>query len=180
MSLVMLYRSCLAADKQVCDLRGNNQPDTKISKLFLSDDKKFAGGSCGHILNKKDWNDIRNIIDIHVFKNEVGNTLEEDFKDFSKRIQLHCSIIIVYGEQNLIIDIEPSDKYNPIAINDIDFDCNYFFGTGQFPARVLANSNQTIDQERFFRIVSMSDRLVSSEFQLIELKDVIESHWNKK
>lgn len=180
MSLVMLYRSCLAADKQVCDLRGHVSIDSKLSKLYLSEDKKFAGACCGHILNNKDWNDIRNIIDVHVLKNGVDDDIEKDFESFSKRIKIHCSVIVIYGDQNLIIDFEPSDKENPITISDVDFESHYFFGTGQFAARVLANSGQAIDQEKFFRIVSMSDRLVSSDFELIELKNVINSHRYKK
>ena len=59
----------------------------------------------------------------------------------------------------------------------VDQDIPYMTGTGMYAATVLIQSGQEIDQKRFFEIVSYCDPMVNSDYEMIELKDVIGTPW---
>ena len=182
MSLIMLFRSCLTADRKVSNSLGNLSIDEKVNKTYFSSDKRFAAAACGTIPTVKQWEQIRNILDchIHAVENDKEFNARDEFDTFFTKLKMSTHLICVLGEHTFLVR---SELYSDRVLTDLhvaDPEQNYLFGTGQFPARVLVNSGEPIDQERFFRIVSLADNHVSAEFDLIELNQVIDSYWYKK
>ena len=182
MSLIMLFRSCLTADRKVSDSLGHLSIDERVNKTYFSPDKRFAAAACGTIPVVKQWEQIRDILDrhVHAVENDKPFNVREEFDAFFDKLKMSTHLICVLGEYTFLVQ---SELYSGRVLTDVhvaDPEQNYLFGTGQFPARVLINSEQPIDQERFFRIVSLADNHVSPEFDLIELNQVIDSYWYKK
>lgn len=180
MSLVMLYRDCLTADKRVRKDNYKIQDFNQLSKIYLSPDKRFAGGGVGRILTPSQWELIRNLLDIRRIKNE-SRPLVEDLENTMSFVDKESHYVLVYGKTILEIDIDFNiSKECKFTISHLTKDDIVVLGSGQPAAKVLINSGKAFNQQQFFKIVSIAESDVSSEYEFIELKNVIDSPWYKR
>lgn len=178
----MLFRSCLTADRKVSDSLGFLSIDEKVNKTYLSKDKRFAAAACGQIPTPKQWEQIRDVLDQHIFAtaNDKPYSVTDEFEKLFGKIKMSTTLICICGPHTLLVRSELFEGKVLCDVQVANPDRAYMFGTGQYPARVLANSELPIDQEKFYQIVSLADKHVSAEFDMIELNQVIDSHWYKK
>lgn len=181
MSLNLYYRECLTGDRKVLNEVPEFNVFEKISKLYLSEDKRFAGMVVGTIPNEDDWKSIRNHIDCFIVesvedpKKAKKNVMEKLAKVFEDE-KSTSSLFFVYGD--LVMTYHYEDEFSSFRKHNPSVP--YAAGSGKTAAVVLINSELPIDQEEFYRIVSVSDYCVGAEFDLIELKDVIGTPWHTK
>lgn len=182
MSLILYYRDCFTADCKINNsIDGTVDLFIKRSKIYFSEDKKFAGMACGLVPSKKTWEEIRTIFDLY----KIGLENEEIKKQTEKRLDkifeakwTSSSLICVFG--NHFIHYTYSSEFLNGMMEDMDSEFPFAAGTGMYAAKILIDSGRQLNQNEFFRIVSLSDKNVSSDFSFIELKDVIDTPWNKK
>lgn len=185
MSLILYYRDCFTVDKKLVDmLEGDPDLFSKRSKMFLSGDRQFAGMSCGIIPSKNQWYKIYSIVkkyyneDLTTFLHSGHVTkFELELQEFVKSDYSNSTLIFVY--KDIFLEFRYVAKFaGTLIIHEPDVPIAE--GSGKFAAAVLINSGLEINQEHFFKIVSTADRGVSSEYEYIELKNVIGTPWYRK
>lgn len=187
MSLILYYRGCFTADRRITDLLDNDvQVFDKTSKLFLSEDNRFAGMACGMIPTPDQWLEIRNIIDTHSLSKDKSESfyttgkstdVEKALEKFVKSSVSSSSILIATRDLFLCY----SYAANSIGVLDsLDRQMPYAHGTGKGAATVLINSEVSFSQKEFFQLVSYSDKFVSPEYDFIDLSKVIDTPWYKE
>lgn len=185
MSLVLFYRDCFTADKRI--VSSHNllaQPYHDRSKIFLSEDKRFAAMSCGMIPNQEQWLEIRDVIDLYKLDLEKGidQSVAQDktVEVLDKIVKSEWStstMVFALGDLFLKYEYSPDIKSSIASQNP---NIPIVQGSGSFAANVLINSGRPISQEKFFKIVSYSQPDVTAEYEFIELKDVVDTPWFNK
>lgn len=185
MSLILYYRDCFTVDKKLVDLlEGDPDLFSKRSKMFLSGDNRFAGMACGVIPSKQQWYNIYKIVQKHYNDDfttflQSGHITKFEFElqEFVKSDYSNSSLIFVY--KDWFLEFRYVAKFAGTFLIHTP-DTPVAEGTGKYAAAVLINSDLLIDQDNFFKVVSMADRGVSPEYEFIELKNVIETPWYRK
>lgn len=184
MSLILYYRDCFTADCRINNsLDGCPELFVKRSKTYLSEDKRFAAMACGLVPSKKNWEEIRTIFDL--YKIGLEKTPDEIKRQTEKRLDkifdaswTNSTLICVFGDH--FIHYAYRSEYENGMLEQVEPEFPFAAGTGTYAAKVLIDSGRQLNQDEFFRIVSLSDRNVSSEYSFIELKNVVDTPWYKK
>jgi hypothetical protein len=184
MSLILYYRDCFTADCKINNsIDGSVDLFMKRSKTYFSEDKRFAAMACGLVPSNRTWEEIRTIFDL--YKIGLEKTPDEIKKQTEKRLDkifeakwTSSSLICVFG--NYFIHYVYSPEFESGLLEHMDSQFPFAAGTGLYAAKVLIDSGRQLNQDEFFRIVSLADKNVSTEFTFIELKDVIDTPWYKK
>jgi hypothetical protein len=187
MSLVLFYRDCFTGDTKIINTHdGEHELYHDRHKVYLSEDKRFAGMACGMVPNLAQWKEIRDIIDLYKLglqdktdKVEKQINLDKTIKVLDEIVSStwsSSSMAFVLGPLFIGYSYTPTNKGKIEALNP---NIPIVHGSGKFAATVLINSKKQLSQKEFFKIVSYSDPDVSAEYEYVELKDVIDSYWYK-
>lgn len=183
MSLILFYRDCFTADTRIV-----NGHDMEIefyderSKTYFSKDKCFAGMACGMVPTEHTWENIRNVVDLFKIESKTDSVKarEKASKELDNFVVSKWSnSSLIFATENFLLHHRYVANYGG-SLEDLNPNVPFMGGTGSSAARMLINSNRMLSQEDFFKLVSYSDRNVSSEFTSIELKNVIGTPWYKK
>src|SRR3990167_3959555 len=133
MSLNLYFRECLSADKKALVDTGHFNVLEQISKLYLSEDKRFAGMVVGMIPNGDNWKSIRNHVDGYVVESKIDSlkakkSLIKKLDVIFSDIRSSSSLFFVVGDLMMIYTYEDDSS----VLRSHNPDVVYAAGSGMF------------------------------------------------